>query len=65
MAIQYVTDTKGRKKGVFLTIKEYNRMIEELEDLDDVRLYDQAKARNEKSIPFEEYLTKRKKRKHA
>ena len=65
MAIQYITDSKGKRKGVFLTLKEYKRMMEELEDAEDVRLYDEAKARNEKSIPFEEYLLKRKKRKHA
>ena len=65
MAIQYITDSKGKRKGVFLTLKEYKRMMEVLEEAEDVRLYDEAKARNEKSIPFEEYLLKRKKRKHA
>jgi hypothetical protein len=32
---------------VFLDIKSYNQMIEELEELDDIRAYDAAKASND------------------
>ena len=39
-------------------------MLEELEALEDIRLYDAVKARKEKSIPFTQYLQSRKK-KHA
>lgn len=60
---QYITDTKGKKKAVVLPIKEYNQLLEELEELQDVKLYDAIKAVNEPSIPFESYLKKRKARK--
>lgn len=51
---QYITDNKGNKLSVVLPIKEYQKLIEELEDMDDVRLYDEAKASQEPSIPIEE-----------
>jgi hypothetical protein len=35
-------------------MREYNKMIEELEELADVRAYDEAKASGEESIPFEQ-----------
>jgi hypothetical protein len=40
----FITDAKGKKISVILPIKEYQSMIEDLEDLEDVRLYDEAKA---------------------
>ena len=51
---QYITDDKGNKLSVVLPIKDFNLLIEELEDLYDQRLYDEAKADNESSIPLEE-----------
>lgn len=51
---QYITDAKGNKLSVVLPIKDFNMLIEELEDLYDQRLYDEAKADNEPSIPLEE-----------
>ena len=51
---QYITDDKGNKLSVVLPIKDFNLLIEELEDLYDQRLYDEAKADNEPSIPLEE-----------
>ena len=51
---QYITDAKGNKLSVVLPIKGFNMLIEELEDLYDQRLYDEAKADNEPSIPLEE-----------
>ena len=51
---QYITDAQGNKLSVILPIKDFNMLIEELEDLYDQRLYDEAKADNESSIPLEE-----------
>jgi hypothetical protein len=59
---QYITDNKGRKISVVLPVKDYERMIEDLEELEDIRLYDEVKAKKEKSIPFGQYLQARKKR---
>jgi hypothetical protein len=50
---QFITDTAGEKL-VILPANEFNTMVEELEDLEDIRLYDEAKADNEPSVPIDE-----------
>jgi hypothetical protein len=64
-APQFITDKKGKKLSVVISILEYQKMLEDLEELDDIRLYDAVKARKEKSIPFNRYLQQRKLKKHA
>jgi hypothetical protein len=59
---QFITDQQGRKLSVILPVKEYTAMLEDLEELEDIRLYDSVKARNEKSIPLNDYLKSRKKK---
>ncbi len=51
---QYITDNNGKKLSVVLPIKEFKAIIEELEELEDIRLYDEAKASNEPSVPIDE-----------
>ena len=65
MKEQFITDNKGRKISVVLPISDYKKMQDELDELDDIRLYDEVKARKEERIPFDEYLVQRKKRKYA
>ena len=63
---QLITDMNGKKLSFVLSVNQYRQMITELEELADIRMYDAVKSRNEKTIPFEEYLTQRKlKKKHA
>ena len=38
---------------------------EELEELQDIKVYDKAKARNEKTIPLSEAIRLRKQKRHA
>ena len=54
MRTQFVTDNFGKKVAVILSMKNYQKMIEDLEDLEDIRLYDEAKASKEPSIPIDE-----------
>ena len=61
---QYITDKKGNKLSVVISIPAYKKMLEDLEELEDIRLYDAVKAKKEKSIPFTQYLQSRRK-KHA
>lgn len=51
---QYITDEKGKKLSVVLPIEEYQTMLDELEELEDIRLYDEAKASDDTSIPIDE-----------
>ncbi len=39
---EYIVDSKGQKKAVILPIKEFNRLIERLEELEDALSLDQA-----------------------
>ncbi len=51
---QYITDNKGKKISVVLPIEEYQTILDEIDELKDIRLYDKAKASHEPSIPIEE-----------
>ncbi len=48
MSIRYVTDENGKRVEVIMPVEEYDRLLEALEDLEDVRLYDEAKAEIER-----------------
>lgn len=50
---QYITDSKGKKLSVVLSIKEYRKILEELEELEDIRLYDEAMTDAGQSVPIE------------
>lgn len=51
---QFITDTKGVKLSVVLPIKDFEAMLEELNELEDIKLYDEALKSNEPSIPIDE-----------
>ncbi|MFQ5598596.1 MAG: hypothetical protein ACE5GK_11155 [Nitrospiria bacterium] len=55
---KFVTDEKGKKTSVILNIKDYNNLLEYLEDLEDA--YDLLKAEHEASgfIPYEAFREK-------
>ena len=40
---QYINDINGKKSMVILPVKEFEILMDELEDLEDIRLYDEAK----------------------
>ncbi len=54
MSTKFVTDEQGKTLAVILPIEIYNKMIEELEEWEDIKLYEEAKKSNEPSIPLEE-----------
>lgn len=51
---QYITDNNGKKISVVLSLKEYKAIIEELEELEDIRTYDETIKLNESSLPIDE-----------
>ncbi|NOS90673.1 MAG: hypothetical protein HOP30_02015 [Cyclobacteriaceae bacterium] len=60
MAAQFITDHLGKKQGVLLSIKEYNKILKDLEELDDIRAFDSAKKKdNGVRIPLDIYWKKR------
>lgn len=57
----FITDDTGKKISVVLPIKEYKAIMEELEAMEDVKLYDEAKKDdNGERIPLSEYIKTRK-----
>ena len=51
---QFITDDSGNKISVVISVLEFRNIIEELEELEDIRLYDDAKKSNEPSIPIDD-----------
>ena len=51
---QYITDATGNKLSVVLPVQEFETLMGELEELEDIRLYDEAKASDEPLIPIDE-----------
>lgn len=51
---QFITDNTGKKISVVLPMKEFKNLMAELEELEDIKLYDQAKASGEPSVPIDE-----------
>ena len=57
MSARYVVDENGKRVEVIMSVEEYERLVESLEDLEDIRLYDEAKAEIEREgsdvVPWE------------
>jgi len=50
----YVVDESQNKKSVILSWEEWMHIVEELEELDDIRAYDAAKSGSQDAVPFEQ-----------
>ena len=51
---EYVVDDQHRRKAVLLPVDEWEQVVDELEELDDIRLYDAAKGQAGEALPFEQ-----------
>ena len=52
MTVQFIVE-EGQPRFAVLPVAEYQRLVEAAEMLDDIRAYDEAKARNEEALPIE------------
>jgi hypothetical protein len=50
---QFVIDENQRRQAVILPVAEWERVVEELEELDDMRAYDEAKADAGDAVAFD------------
>ena len=58
---QYINDANGHASLVVLPIAEYENIIDALEDIEDVNLYDEAKKEdNNYRIALSDYMKNRK-----
>ncbi len=53
---RYVVDETGNRISVLLDVEDYQRLLEESEELDSIRAYDLARASGDEAIPFEQAI---------
>ncbi len=54
MSTQYLTNAKGEPTSVLISMKDFKKLVEAYEDLEDLKAYDVAKARkNEEYFSLE------------
>lgn len=59
MAARFIIDEDGNKVSVILPVKEYEKLVEAREELQDIKLYDAVKAKNEPLVSLSDYRKKR------
>ena len=53
---QFIEDSQGHRIAVLLPIDQYNKMIEQLEVMEDIKSYDAAEASGDEIIPFDQAI---------
>ena len=53
-----ITDKKGRRIGVILSMKYYKKLLEALEEIESIKIYDKSQRSKEDKIPIEEAFKK-------
>ena len=51
---EYVVDENQNRKAVLVPLAEWEQILEELEELDDIRAYDEAKAGLQDAVPLDQ-----------
>ena len=51
---EFIVDDTKHTKAVLLPFPEWKNVVAELEELDDIRAFDAAKASSEETIPFDQ-----------
>jgi PHD/YefM family antitoxin component YafN of YafNO toxin-antitoxin module len=53
---RFITDEHGNRVAVIVDVEEYEALLEALEELEEIRAYDEAKSTPDESIEFEQAL---------
>ena len=51
---QYVVDENQQRKAVLVPLPEWERIINDLDELDDIRAYDEGKTGPQDTVPFDQ-----------
>jgi hypothetical protein len=54
--VQYLVDADGKRIAVVLDMAEHERLLDPLDELEDIRAYDEAKAAGDEFIPLGQAL---------
>lgn len=66
MRTQYITDDHGKTLAVVVPVRDYEKIMDELDELDCIKAYDKAKSRKQEFIPAADaFKSIEQKRKHA
>ena len=55
---EFVVDAQNHKKAVVLSIAEWGKLLNIMEELEDIRAYDKAKSKPSHPIPFDRAIKK-------
>jgi len=65
MKNQFITDDHGQKVAVILPLKDYEKMMDELDEYACIKAYDKVKARKQEFVPAADmFKSVEQKRKH-
>jgi PHD/YefM family antitoxin component YafN of YafNO toxin-antitoxin module len=53
---QYVVDEHGNRSAVLVPLADWQRVLEDLEEIDDTREYDEAKGRPSEPVAFDQAI---------
>ncbi|MBF0539011.1 MAG: type II toxin-antitoxin system Phd/YefM family antitoxin [Nitrospirae bacterium] len=53
---QFIIDSRGKRTGVILSIEDYKKILEELDELESIRIYDAAKASADEAISLDQAI---------
>lgn len=56
MKHQYITNEKGKKIAVIIPIEDFDKIVEKLEMLADIKAYDKVMTANEPRVPYGKVL---------
>ena len=56
--LQFVINQQGEKVAVVIGIREYEELLEQLEDSQAIKEYEEAKASGETAVPFEDAIAR-------
>jgi len=51
---EYLIDEHGHRRAIVVPMNEWQQILESLEELDDIRAYDEAKKYPSDAVPFEQ-----------
>ena len=53
---RFLVDGSGNRISVVLDIPQYKQILKDLEELESIRAFDEAKSSNDEAVPFDEAL---------
>jgi hypothetical protein len=57
MKTRYITDEAGKKISVVLPVSDYEKILEKLEELEDIKAYDEALSGEEEAFSVQQVFS--------